>query len=369
MNLRANRILCANPKAQYGARADEIKAAIQRVLQSGWYILGKETEAFEAEFAQYLGTYSAVGVGSGTEALYLALKCLGVGQGDEVVTVSHTAVATVAAIELAGARPVFADIDPVTYTMDPGSLEAMISRKTKAVIPVHLYGQPADMKTIFRIARAHQLKIIEDCAQAHGAAIREKKVGTFGDMACFSFYPTKNLGAIGDGGAVATNQPKLAEKSRLLRQYGWKERYISKVAGWNTRLDEIQAAILRVKLCSLDKDNSARRQIAGRYCKGLAGTDLVLPGIRKDSNHVFHLFVIRSKKRDLLLDALRQGGIQAGIHYPVPIHHQPAYRHLRSQRLPETEKAAKEVLSLPMYPELSFEEVDYVVKIIKEFVI
>lgn len=366
--MKEKKIPFANPKAQYEIRADQFKEAIHRVLQSGWYILGKETEAFELEFARYLGTRFAVGVGSGTEALHLALKCLGVGEGDEVVTVSHTAAATVSAIELAGATPVFADINPDTFTMDPESLETAITPKTKAIIPVHLYGQPADMKTISRIARAKRLRVIEDCAQAHGAAIWGKKVGTFGNMACFSFYPTKNLGAIGDGGAITTDHPSLAGKARLLRQYGWKKRYISKVAGWNTRLDELQAAILRIKLRYLDEDNHARRQLSSRYCRGLAETDLVLPVVEKYNDHVFHLFVVRSKKRGLLFDALKKRGIQAGIHYPIPVHLQPAYRHFNSKRLPETEKAAKEVLSLPMYPELTFKDVDYVIKVLKELV-
>jgi dTDP-4-amino-4,6-dideoxygalactose transaminase len=366
LNRKGKEVLNANPKAQYKVRAGEIESAIKKVLESGWYILGKETEAFEIEFARYLGTRFAVGVGSGTEALHLALKCLGIGPGDEVATVSFTAVATVAAIELTGASPVFADIDPITFTMDPASLETVITPRTKAVIPVHLYGQSADMKRINRIARARGIKVIEDCAQAHGATIEGKKVGTFGDMACFSFYPTKNLGAIGDGGTVTTNHFKLCQKARLLRQYGWKVRYISQASGWNTRLDELQAAILRVKLPYLDQDNLARRQLAELYCRGLAETDLVLPRIGKDHSHVFHLFVVRSKKRDLLFESLRQKGIQAGIHYPVPIHLQPAYRRLNRRRLQETERAANEILSLPIYPELSFKDVGYVIKVLKD---
>lgn len=345
-------IPCSNPKAGYESHKKEIDHAVKRVLKSGWYILGKEVEFFESEFASYVGTRFAVGVGNGTDALHLALKCLGIGRGDEVVTVSHTAVATIAAIELAGATPVFADIDPETYTMDPESLETVITGKTRAVIPVHLYGQPADMRAIGVIARKHRLKIVEDCAQAHGAAIAGRKVGSFGDMACFSFYPTKNLGAFGDGGAVTTSNGKLATTAKLLRQYGWAKRYVSDVAGWNTRLDEIQAAILRSKLCSLDADNSARVRLAGRYSHGLDGFGLKLPSVRSGCNHVFHLYVVRSKNRDLLVEYLAKYGIMTSIHYPVPVHQQPAYRRLNRGRLPETEKAAREVLSLPMYPEL-----------------
>jgi dTDP-4-amino-4,6-dideoxygalactose transaminase len=239
-------ILCGNPKAQYLARRDEIDAALKRVLESGWYILGEEVKAFEEEFASYIGVSYGVGVGSGTEAIHLALVACGIGQGDEVITVSHTATATVAAIELAGATPVFVDIEPDFYTMDPAKLDAAITSRTKAIIPVHIYGQPADMDPILEVAKKHNLRLIEDCAQAHGAIYRGKRVGSLGDVGCFSFYPTKNLGAIGDGGMLVTNNIELAQKARLLREYGWTERDVSQFAGWNTRLDEVQAAILRV---------------------------------------------------------------------------------------------------------------------------
>jgi dTDP-4-amino-4,6-dideoxygalactose transaminase len=359
-------IPCANPKAQYLAYKQEIDDAVRRVLESGWYILGNEVRAFEEEFAAYLGVSHSVGVGSGTEALHLALVACGIGHGDEVVTVSHTAVATVAAIELAGAKPVFVDIDTVTYAMDPDLLEKGITSKTKAVIPVHLYGHPAPMENILAIARDYGLCVIEDCAQAHGATYRGKRVGSFGDMACFSFYPTKNLGALGDGGAVVTSDPELAEKARLLREYGWAERYVSHIPGWNTRLDEIQAAILRVKLKHLDSYNSNRIRLAKLYSEGLFETDIVLPTVQKGAVHVYHLHVIRVKERDFLQTYLRSKDIGVMVHYPVPVHLQPAYEKI-AVSLPNSEKAAREVLSLPMYPELTESQVQFVIDSIKEY--
>ncbi len=358
-------IPCANPKAQYLAHKQEIDDAVNRVLESGWYILGEEVRAFEEEFAVYLGVNHSVGVGSGTEALHLALVACGIGHGDEVVTVSHTAVATVAAIELAGAKPVFVDIDPVTYTMDPDLLETTITSQTKAVIPVHLYGHPAPMEEILAIAREYGLCVIEDCAQAHGATYRGKRAGSFGDMACFSFYPTKNLGALGDGGAVVTSDPELAEKARLLREYGWAERYVSHIPGWNTRLDEIQAAILRVKLKHLDFDNSNRIKLAKLYSEGLFETGISLPIVQKGAVHVYHLHVIRVKERGSLQAYLRSKNIGATVHYPVPVHLQPAYEKV-AVSLPNSEIAAREVLSLPVYPELTESQVQFVIDSIKE---
>ena len=255
-------ILCSNPKAQYQAHKEEIDSAIQRVLDKGWYILGDETKAFESEFAAYIGVDHGIGVGSGTEALHIALAACGIGLGDEVITVSHTAVATVAAIELAGATPVLVDIDPDYYTLNPDKLESAISPRTKAIIPVHLYGQPADLTPILEIARQHGVLLIEDCAQAHGAMYGGRRIGAWGDIACFSFYPTKNLGALGDGGMVVTNDSALAERARLLREYGWAERYVSSIPGLNSRLDEVQAAVLSVKLRFLDADNEARALLA-----------------------------------------------------------------------------------------------------------
>jgi dTDP-4-amino-4,6-dideoxygalactose transaminase len=361
-------ILCSNPLPQYQSHKKEIDEAIARVLEKGWYILGEEVKAFEKEFGAWTGAEHGIGCGSGTEALHLALAALGIGRGDEVITVAHTAVATVSAIELAGAKTVFCDIDPETYTMDPAKLPALINSKTKAVIPVHIYGQAADLDPILKLAREKKLKVIEDCAQAHGATYKGKRVGSYGDLACFSFYPTKNLGAIGDGGMVITSDAKLAEKCRLLREYGWAERYISHIAGWNSRLDELQAAILRVKLKYLEEDNKKRNKIAEIYNSALAGTGLVLPAVRQGNGHVYHLYVVRAKKRDELQKFLKAQDIGALIHYPVPVHLQPAYKEIAGPgSLPVTEKAAREILSLPIYPELKQEEAEKVIAALKNF--
>jgi len=362
-------ILCSNPRAQYLSRKDAIDAAVLRVLEKGRYILDEEVGTFETEFASYIGTAQAVGVGSGTEALHLALVACGIGAGDEVITVSHTAVATVSAIELTGAKPVLVDIENDFYTLNPQSLKQAVTSKTKAIVPVHLYGQPVDLKPILKFARSHKLFVIEDCSQAHGAVYQGKRVGSWGDLGCFSFYPTKNLGAVGDAGLVTTDNTKLAKKTRMLREYGWKERYVSTVPGWNSRLDEIQAAVLRVKLRYLDADNKARRRIADLYCAALTGPDLILPRERKDTTHVYHQFVIRSKKRDQLQNFLKKKGVATLIHYPVPVHLQPAYkdRLAGNDRLPVIERVAQEILSLPMYPELSDFDVRTVAKLIEDF--
>ncbi len=362
-------ILCSNPLAQYLSHKDEIDDAIQRVMRKGRYILGEETEAFESEFAAFIGVTHGVGVGSGTEALHLALVACGVSAGDEVITVSHTAVATVAAIELAGAAPVLVDIDPDYYTLDPRKLEQAVTIATKAILVVHLYGLPADLQPILEIARANHLMVIEDCAQAHGAMYHGKRVGSWGDAACFSFYPTKNLGAFGDGGMVLTNDPVLAQRTRTLREYGWKERYVSYISGWNSRLDELQAAVLRVKLRYLDEENAARVRIARQYEEGLAESGLKLPCLRENSEHVYHLYVIRSAGRDHLKEYLRTNEISTLIHYPMPVHLQPAYQgRLRGgDRLPRTEQAALEVLSLPMYPELAEADQDNVIRALNRY--
>lgn len=356
-------IACGNPRAQYEAHRTAIDDAVRRVLESGRYVLGEEVRAFEREFASYLDVRHAVGVGSGTEALHLALVACGIGAGDEVITVAHTAVATIAAIELAGATPVFVDIEPDYFTLDPNQLENAITSRTKAIIPIHLYGQPADLGRISTVAQRYGLRVIEDCAQAHGAMYRERRVGAYGDLACFSFYPTKNLGAIGDGGAVVTNDPELADRVRCLREYGWVERNVSTIRGWNSRLDELQAAILRVKLQLLDVDNDQRRRIATLYDELLSDSDLILPQRRGDATHVFHLYVVRSADRDDLLARLREHGVGAMVHYPVPVHLQPAYagRIPGSNNLPNTERIAGEILSLPIYPELTDAEVYKVV--------
>jgi dTDP-4-amino-4,6-dideoxygalactose transaminase len=360
-------ILCANPREQYLAHRAEIDAAVGRVLATGWYILGEEVRAFEEEFAAYIGVRHAVGVGSGTDALHLALAACEIGLGDEVITVSHTAVATVAAIEMAGATPVLVDIEPRFFTLDPEKLEAAITARTKAVIPVHIYGQAADLDSIRDIASRHRLRVIEDCAQAHGATYKGRRAGAHGDIACFSFYPTKNLGAIGDGGMIVTDDAALAERARLLREYGWVERYVSHISGRNSRLDELQAAILRVKLHYLDEDNAKRARIAQQYNEGLSDCGLVLPGIREDTTHVFHLYVVRARERDELQGFLKLRDLNALVHYPLAIHLQPAYAKIAHASLSETETAAHEVLSLPMYPELSQTDVEGVIESVRTF--
>jgi len=341
-------------QAEYIALKTELDAAANRVLASGWYILGQEVRAFEQEFAAYLGVAHAVGVASGTDAVLLACRSLEIGHGDEVITVAHTAVATVTAIELSGARPVLVDIEPQTYTMDVGQVEAAINPRTKAIMPVHLYGHPAEMDTILALARRHNLLVIEDCAQAHGARYKGRMVGSMGDAAAFSFYPTKNLGAIGDGGAVVTNNPAVAERLTVLRQYGWQQRYISDIAGYNSRLDELQAAFLRVKLGHLAAFNAARRRLASLYQEHLAGLPLTLPTTQPECKSVFHLYVIQTDQRNALQEHLTAQGIGTAIQYPIPVHSQPAYHHLgyASGSLPVTERVCGRILSLPMHPHL-----------------
>lgn len=333
---------------------ERIGIAIRRVLESGQYILGQEGIGFESEFSQYIGTRYGIGVASGTDAITIALEACRIGDGDEVITVANTAVATVAAIERAGAVPVLADIDPVTYTIDPECIRNAITDKTRAIVPVHLYGCPADMDAINAIAGARDLCVIEDCAQSHGAALNGKLTGTFGDAAAFSFYPTKNLGALGDGGMVVTDNRRTAERARLLRQYGWKDpdRGNSLISGMNSRMDEIQAAILRTKLPHLDRENALRRKIARVYNKHIRG-DVVLPTERAGRYHVYHQYVIRVKERDALRKFLAGKGIPTSIHYPIPIHLQKAYEFaLGNPSLPVTEQVSKEIISLPMNPYL-----------------
>ena len=360
-------ILCSNPKAQYDAHREEIDTAVAQVLESGWYILGEQVRRFEEHFAAYIGVGHGIGVASGTDALMLALVGCGIGPGDEVITVSHTAVATVAAIALTGAAPVFVDIEPDTYVMDTGSLEAAVRERTKAIVPVHLYGQSVDMDPLLKIARSHNLKVIEDCAQAHGATYKNARVGSLGDLSCFSFYPTKNLGAMGDGGIILTDDAGLAERLRYAREYGWVERYISHFRGWNSRLDELQAAILSTKLNHLDEDNAKRKQIAARYIEGLSELGLRHPLMGGRGDHVFHLYVLRCQERDDLLEHLRKNDVGAAIHYPVPVHLQPAYKGSPRALLRETELAAQEVLSLPIYPELSDGQIASIVGAVRSF--
>lgn len=353
----------ADPGANYLAHKEAIDAAVARVLASKRYVLGPEVEAFEKEFAAYLGAKHAVAVASGTDAIRLALVACDVGPGDFVVTVSHTAVATAAAIELCGATPVFVDIDPDSFTMDPNRLEdaarLFTGGRLKAVVPVHLYGLPADMARISEVAVRYGLKIVEDCAQSHGATWQGRKTGTLGHIAAFSFYPTKNLGALGDGGMVVTDDGDLAALTRLLREYGWKERYVSTIPGMNSRLDELQAAVLRVKLPHLDSENESRGTIAGMYSDLLGDAGLILPKAGPGVGHVYHQYVIRTHGRDSLRAHLREKGIGTLIHYPVPVHLQPAYagRNPSKASLPLTEEITGQILSLPMYPELTSDQV------------
>ena len=363
-----------DPRASYHAQKQDIDNAIAGVLEGGWYILGKEVSSFESEFSAYLGISHTIGLGSGTDALCLALRACGVGPGDAVITVSLTAVATVAAIEMVGAFPVLVDIDPISFTIDPAKLEDTIRRNTslrlKAIIPVHLYGHPAQVASVVEIGRRYGLRVIEDCAQSHGAAVNNRKTGTWGDAAAFSFYPTKNLGAFGDGGAAVTSDPELAENLRLLREYGWQDRYISRIAGVNSRLDELQAAILRVKLTGLDDGNDCRRQIAALYDEALHRVSHVMTPAMGNDIHVYHQYVIRSQERDALRAYLKDHAVGTLVHYPSPVHTQPAYMNrvgIGVGGLGQTERACAEILSLPMYPQLSENQVRHICKIIAQF--
>lgn len=355
-------------KKQYASIQSEIDAATARVLASGRFILGPEVEAFENEFAAYCGAQHGIGVGSGTEALHLALLALGVGRGDEVISVPNTAVATISAIELTGAQPVLVDVCADSMTMDPAQVEAAITPRTRALIPVHLFGQAADLDPLIQIAHKHKLALLEDCAQAHGAEYRGKRVGTFGDIAAFSFYPTKNLGAYGDGGMIVTGDPQLADRVRLARQYGWRERYESETHGLNSRLDEMQAAILRVKLKHLDQWNDDRRERAALYTEMLPGRRVRAPVEMPYARHVFHLYVVQTAERAKLAEFLQTRGIGTAIHYPTPVHLQTAYRDLApAGAMPVAEKLAREILSLPLYPELPLADVRAVAEAIREF--
>jgi dTDP-4-amino-4,6-dideoxygalactose transaminase len=371
------KVLPVDLKAHYAAHKSELDDAIHRVLDSGWYIGGEEVAAFEAEFAAFVGVAHAVATGTGTDALHLALRACGIGTGDLVATVSHTAVATVAAVELAGAVPVFVDVDPETCTMSAEALGNVISglaggglERLRAVIPVHLYGHPVAMDPVLDLAREHGLRVIEDCAQAHGAELGGRRVGSLGDVACFSFYPTKNLGALGDGGILVTDNADLAERARLIREYGWRQRYVSEVPGMNTRLDPLQAAVLRVRLRHLGEENRRRRDIARHYSSSFAGTPLTLPVERTDVTHVYHQYVLRCPDRDGLRGYLQTRSIGTLIHYPVPVHLQPAYRDrvpVRKGSLTCTERICREVLSLPMHAHLSTAQQNRVTEAVLEW--
>lgn len=357
----------SNPKAAWLERREAIEVAIHRVLESGWYILGREVEAFESEFATTMSAAWSVGVANGTDAIEIALRALGIQAGDRVATVSHTAVATVAAIARIGAVPLFVDVEPHRYTLDPASLEALLhspaGRGVKAVVVVHLYGQPADMPAILAIARTQGLAVVEDCAQAHGALLDDRPVGSRGDLGCFSFYPTKNLGALGDGGAITGHDANLLEQVKLLRTYGWRERYVSDRFGVNSRLDELQAAILRVGLAQLPHDNERRRAIAAQYDLGLSACHIDLPWRDPRCKHVFHQYVVACDDRDGLQERLKSLGVGSLIHYPKAVHQQPAYSDptLRPVSLDHTDRLVGRILSLPMYPQLARDEVAQVI--------
>ncbi len=352
-------------KRQYEALRGELDAAAARVLASGWYILGPEVRAFEAAFAASCGVAHAVGVANGTEALQLALVALGVGPGDEVITVANAGPYSTVTILQAGARPVYVDVDERSHTLDPQALAAAITPRTKAIMPVHLYGRMADMEAILAIADRHGIPVVEDCAQAHGARRDGRAAGSLGACGCFSFYPTKNLGALGDAGAIVTNDAALAEKVRRLREYGWERKYYTgEPGGINSRLDELQAALLAAKLPHLAEWNALRRERAGWYRELLAGLPLILP--EDDESHVYHLYVVRAANRDQLQAALQARGIGTAVHYPVPVHCQPVYaRFAPPGGLPVTERLAREVLSLPLYPELTQAEVEAVVAAVR----
>lgn len=349
-------------KSQYRSIKEEVDGAVARVLESGQFVLGDEVEAFEEEFAACCHARYGIAVNSGTSALHLALLAAGIGPGDEVITVSFTFVATVAAVYYAGARPVFVDIEPQSYTMEVGQLERAITERTKAIMPVHLYGQSADMDPILEVARRHHLIVIEDAAQAHGAEYKGRRVGSIGDLGCFSFYPGKNLGAYGEGGMVVTSNPEYARALRMLRDWGQERKYHHTVKGYNYRMEAMQGAILRVKLRHLEAWTESRRARAARYDKLLADCEVQPPIALPDNRHVYHIYAVRAAERNALQQALHGHGIQTGIHYPVPVHLQEAYADsgYRSGDLPCTEQAAGSVLSLPMYAELSDAQIEAV---------
>ena len=360
----------AKPSASYDSHKSEIETAIGNVLESGNYVLGKEVDKFQNEFAAYHGkNLHAIGVANGTDAIALSLRVLALGNRDEVITPSHTAIATVSAIEQAGCKPVFADIDPVTRCICPQSLRSRISPKTGAVIPVHIFGQPCDMIRIMEIANEFHLPVIEDCSQAHAAETNGRKVGTFGDLATYSCYPTKNLGALGDGGVILCRTDHYAEELEKLRQYGWDDKRESLCPGFNSRLDEIQAAILRVKLKHLSADNERRRHIADQYDLAFADLPVTLPHRRDSQKHAMHLYVVECEDRDGVMNHLRQKKIGANLHYPLPVHRHTAYRgRLRgSDDLPATDAFYKRHLTLPMFPELPQESVDWITKCVRDW--
>lgn len=358
-------------RRQYKDIKDEVRKAVDEVLESGEYILGENVRKFEQEFANYCGVKYGVGVNSGSDALTIALSAVGVKSGDEVITAPNSFVSTANCIVFCGARPIFVDIDQETLNLDPEKLKDAITQKTKAIIVVHFHGHPADMDAIKEIAERYNIKIIEDACQAHGALYKGRKVGMLGDVACFSFYPTKNLGGYGDGGMIVTNNDELADKARSLRNYGRVAPYVYKILGYNSRLDELQAAILRVKLKYLDKWNDKRRRNASIYSQYLSEiSEIAVPIEKEYAKHVYWVYAIRTKRRDEIQNFLNKNGIETMIHYPIPIHLQECYSHLGYSEgaFPIAEKSSKEMLSLPMFPELTEEEIRYVVQVIKQAV-
>ncbi|MEM7127503.1 MAG: DegT/DnrJ/EryC1/StrS family aminotransferase [Chloroflexota bacterium] len=368
--MREKPIPLVDLKAQYLTIQDEMDAAIHRVLNNTSFIMGSEVTRLEGDFADFCGTKYAIGVASGTAALHLSLLALNIGPGDEVITVSHTFIATAEPIVACGARPVFVDVDPSTFTLDPDKLGAAITPRTKAIIPVHLYGQCADMDAINAIAKQHGIPVLEDAAQAHGATYKSQTAGQMGQLACFSFYPGKNLGAYGDAGAVVTNDESLMKRISSLRNHGRRDKYVHDEIGYGERLDALQAAVLAVKLRHLAKWNTSRRKWASLYTELLQDLEQVtVPTISADGEPVFHLYVIQTNRRDELLAFLKEHNISAGIHYPLPLHMQPAFRYLEYEEgdFPITEKVASQILSLPIYPELTETDVVRVVDTVKAF--
>jgi dTDP-4-amino-4,6-dideoxygalactose transaminase len=358
--------------ANYERIQDEVDSAMAEIVSSTRFIGGETLSDFERSFAEYVGTEHAIGVGSGTEAIRHGLEALGVGEGDDVLTVSHTFVSTVDGIVHNGARPRFVDIDPDTYTMDPALVEEALTDETEVIMPVHLYGGAADLDPILDIAEEHGIRVLEDAAQAHGTRYRDTRVGQFGDIACYSFYPSKNLGAFGDAGMVTTDDDEIAERLRALREYGETEKYRHELIGYNSRMDTIQAAVLSEKLAHLDQWNADRRAAAAQYTERLADTPLVVPEAAPFTEHIYHLYVVRTRdeaERDSLKSHLSDHGIDTGIHYPIPVHQQPSYQSLSFDfaDLPVTERVAPRILSLPIYPEITTEQVSYVCDIVEDY--
>jgi dTDP-4-amino-4,6-dideoxygalactose transaminase len=354
-------------KTQYHSIKQEIDTAVLSVLESTQFVLGKEVAAFEELFESYTQTSHVMGVNTGTSALHLSLLAAGIKRGDEVITTPFTFIATVSAIDYTGATPVFVDIDPATFTIDPAKIEAAITPRTKAILPVHLYGQPADMDPIMAIAKRHGLVVIEDAAQAHGAEYKGRRVGSIGDLGCFSFYPGKNLGAYGEGGAVTTNSPELAHTVRMLRDWGAERRYYHDLKGFNYRLEGVQGAVLKVKMKYIEGWTEARHAVAARYDEALAETGLRTPVAAPDRRHVYHIYAIRDAQRDALQTFLHDHHISTGIHYPIPVHLQRAFAELGHKEgdFPHSEAASREVLSIPMYPELPTDQQDIVISALK----